>query len=108
MMTLGADSRKGPRWWLYSLPMRCFQGPGPRCLAGFLAFAPVAAGLPGRAEEVFTDVTEKAGIRFVHVNGAAGEKHLYETMIGGGGWLDFDGDGNLDLYLVQGHGDSRR
>jgi hypothetical protein len=58
--------------------------------------------------ETFVDVTEKAGIHFLHVNGAAGEKHLYETMIGGAGWLDFDGDGLLDLYLVQGHGESRR
>jgi hypothetical protein len=58
------------------------------------------------AEEVFVDVTEKAGIHFVHVNGAVGAKHLYETMIGGGGWFDFDGDALLDLYLVQGHGDS--
>ncbi|HVR76103.1 MAG TPA: CRTAC1 family protein [Planctomycetota bacterium] len=93
---------------LYSLPMSCFQGPRWKCLAGFLALVPAAIGSTGRAEEVFTDVTEKAGIRFVHVNGAAGDKHLYETMSGGGGWLDFDGDGNLDLYLVQGHGDSRR
>src|SRR5262247_2934451 len=61
-----------------------------------------------RAEEVFADVTEKAGIRFQHVNGAVGKKHLYETMIGGAGWLDYDGDGLLDLYLVQGHGDSDR
>ncbi|MBI4604043.1 MAG: CRTAC1 family protein [Planctomycetes bacterium] len=61
-----------------------------------------------RAEEVFVDVTERAGIRFVHVNGATGLKHLYETMVGGSGWLDYDGDGHLDVYLVQGHSDSAR
>src|SRR5215510_7986387 len=59
-----------------------------------------------RADEIFVDVTEKAGIHYVHVNGAVGAKHLYETMIGGAGWFDFDGDGLLDLYLVQGHSDS--
>jgi hypothetical protein len=56
---------------------------------------------------VFVDVTEKAGIRYVHVNGAGAQlHHLYETMGGGGGWLDFDGDGLLDIYLVQSHSDS--
>ncbi len=61
-----------------------------------------------RSEEVFVDVSDRAGIHFLHVTGAAGEKHLYETMIGGAGWIDFDGDGWLDLYIVQGHGDSSR
>src|SRR3989442_8036857 len=66
----------------------------------------LVASASSHGDEVFVDVTEKAGIHFVHVNGAVGAKHLYETMIGGAGWFDFDGDAFLDLYLVQGHGDS--
>src|SRR5262245_26393859 len=40
----------------------------------------------------FTDVTAEAGVRFVHYNGAEGEKLLPETMGGGVAFLDFDND----------------
>ncbi|MEO2004380.1 MAG: CRTAC1 family protein, partial [Candidatus Poribacteria bacterium] len=46
------------------------------------------------------DVTAQAGISFTHINGARGGLHIPETMGSGGGFLDYDGDGNLDIYLV--------
>jgi hypothetical protein len=49
---------------------------------------------------LFTDVTAEAGIRFTHFNGAAGDKLLPETMGGGCAFLDYDGDGDQDLVLV--------
>ena len=48
----------------------------------------------------FTDVTETAGIRFRHDNGARGEKLLPETMGAGCAFLDFDGDGDQDILLI--------
>ncbi len=48
----------------------------------------------------FTDVTDKAGIRFTHVTGAFGKKWMPETMGSGGGFLDYDSDGDPDLLLV--------
>ena len=48
----------------------------------------------------FTDVTDAAGIRFRHVNGAAGQKLLPETMGAGVAVLDYDGDGRPDLFFV--------
>ncbi len=48
----------------------------------------------------FTDITEQAGIDFVHENGARGEKLLPETMGGGGAFFDYDLDGDPDLLLV--------
>jgi hypothetical protein len=48
----------------------------------------------------FVDVTEKAGIRFRHVNGACEKKLLPETMGPGCAFLDYDGDGHPDLLLV--------
>ena len=50
----------------------------------------------------FVDVTDKAGIRFHHENSATPEKYLVETMGSGGGFLDYDGDGLLDIFLVNG------
>ncbi len=48
----------------------------------------------------FTDVTAEAGIDFVHVNGAAGEALLPETMGAGGAFFDVDRDGDQDLLFV--------
>jgi enediyne biosynthesis protein E4 len=50
----------------------------------------------------FTDVTEAAGLRFRHFNGATGKKLLPETMGAGVAALDFDGDGWQDLLFVDG------
>src|SRR5215213_6058502 len=48
----------------------------------------------------FTDITSKAGINFVHENGAFGEKLLPETMGGGAAFFDFDNDGNQDVVFI--------
>ena len=50
----------------------------------------------------FTDITAAAGVPFVHVNGATGELHLPEVIGPGGALFDFDNDGDLDLFAVQG------
>ena len=56
--------------------------------------------LPTPPKVLFTDVTQQAGISFVHDNGAFGRKYLPETMGSGVAFLDFDGDGWQDLYFV--------
>ena len=48
----------------------------------------------------FTDVTDQAGIDFVHHTGAYGERLLPETMGGGAAFFDYDNDGDQDLLLV--------
>ena len=52
----------------------------------------------------FVDVTVAAGIFFQHSNGATGEKHIPETMGSGVAFIDYDGDGRLDLYFVNSAG----
>lgn len=48
----------------------------------------------------FADISGQAGLIFQHVNGAAGEKLLPETMGGGGAFFDFDNDGDQDIICV--------
>lgn len=48
----------------------------------------------------FTNITQQAGIDFLHQNGATGEKLLPETMGGGCAFFDYDSDGDQDLLLV--------
>ncbi len=59
--------------------------------------APVAATTQN---VTFTDTTKAAGIDFRHVNGATDRKLLPETMGSGLAWIDYDGDGFPDLFLV--------
>jgi enediyne biosynthesis protein E4 len=51
---------------------------------------------------VYRDIAKPAGIHFIHDNAATPEKYLIETMGSGCGWIDYDADGLLDLYLVNG------
>jgi hypothetical protein len=50
----------------------------------------------------FVDVARSSGITFQHDNAASPEKFLIETMGSGCGWIDYDQNGRLDLYLVNG------
>src|SRR5208282_4145901 len=50
----------------------------------------------------FLDVARSSGITFQHDNAASREKYLIETMGSGCGWIDYDQNGLLDLYLVNG------
>lgn len=50
----------------------------------------------------YVDVAHHSGITFKHDNAASPEKYLIETMGAGCGWIDYNQDGLLDLYLVNG------
>ncbi len=62
-----------------------------------LQYCPLAA-----TEPIFADVTESAGITFLHTDGRSSVRLFNEFLGSGGGFFDYDGDGDLDIYLVNG------
>ena len=65
----------------------CFQG----------AAQPTGPELP-----LFSDVSAQSGLDFRNASSGTSQKYLLESMVGGVAALDFDGDGLLDLYFVNG------
>jgi enediyne biosynthesis protein E4 len=62
------------------------------------AWSGAAAPIP----VTYVDVAAASGITFQHDNAASAEKYLIETMGSGCGWIDYDQNGLLDLFLVNG------
>ncbi len=50
----------------------------------------------------FVDITTQAGIHFSQYNGALGNKWLPETLGSGCAFVDLDGDGWADIFLLNG------
>jgi hypothetical protein len=69
----------------------------PKALAPVRPLAVQAASLPAVK---FVEITKEAGINFIHKNGAFGDKLLPETMGSGVAFLDYDRDGDQDLFFV--------
>ncbi|MCP3917010.1 MAG: CRTAC1 family protein [bacterium] len=63
-----------------------------------------ATGAPTPNAPLFEDVSAEAGISMVHLEGPDEQLDIRPTMGPGAAWGDVDGDGWVDLYLVQGGG----
>ena len=51
---------------------------------------------------LFREVAEEVGLKFHHFTGAIGEFYMPEIMGAGVALFDYDNDGDLDVYLIQG------
>ena len=58
--------------------------------------------LPASPSLVFEDVAAEAGLDFQHYSGSPEKRYILESMSGGVAWIDFDRDGWMDLFLVNG------
>jgi len=52
--------------------------------------------------EIFTDVTKAAGITWKQFSGESPDRFMIEAASGGVAFVDYDGDGLLDIFLVNG------
>lgn len=92
------------RWWpvaalLLAVPLGACK---PKSTSTTSAPAVVEAQVnPVPGKPWFVDVTGKAGIDFVHFDSATPMHYIPEVMGSGIGWIDYDGDGWMDLFCVQ-------
>ncbi|MGA2066192.1 MAG: CRTAC1 family protein [Thermoguttaceae bacterium] len=85
-MVLGSDFRRWEvGWWAAAL-------------VSWLPAAPARAECPIR----FRDVTAQTGIDFVHTDGGSGRKYIVESMSAGLATFDYDNDGKIDIYFLNG------
>lgn len=71
----------------------------------YLIFSSLAIMIPALAQQAmprFENAAGRAGLDFSLLSGSPAKQHLPESMSGGVGFIDYDNDGWLDVYLVNG------
>jgi hypothetical protein len=76
----------------------CTMAAAGAVMAIFLPLTHVAAA----NREIFTDVTAAAGITWKQFSGQSTDRIMIEVASGGVAFFDYDGDGLLDIFLVNG------
>ncbi len=56
----------------------------------------------GQSPILLHDVTDQTGITFRHTDGSSGRRYIMETVSAGLALFDYDGDGDTDIYFLNG------
>ena len=75
---------------------------GARLILSLLVIVPAGSGTVVAPGIQFEEIASKAKLSFVTQNSPTKNKNQIETMVAGVALLDYDGDGYLDIYLVNG------
>lgn len=67
-----------------------------------IALLVILPGVRAHGEINLTDVTKETGITFVHTDGRSGRRYIMETVTAGVALFDYDGDGDIDIYFLNG------
>jgi hypothetical protein len=74
----------------------------PRLVLAGLCWTLLPAALPAQSPICLRDVTAAAGAAFRHTDGGAGRFYIVETVASGMATFDYDQDGWIDLYFLNG------
>jgi hypothetical protein len=83
--------------------MRRYSGLG-ACLAAITILLASSAGQDTSQPFQMVDVTARSGIRFRHHTGGSGQGYIVEGVTGGVATFDYDGDGLIDIFFLNGGG----
>jgi len=85
----------------FGVPASAGQVFGTLCsMLGSLISVLGAAELPSPIQ--LHDVTKATGITFVHTDGSSGSRYIVETVASGLALFDYDNDGDVDIYFLNG------
>jgi hypothetical protein len=106
-LDLGHDELSSAATTMNAVIRRFTSGARPApaiCAWALLAASTVlaAAQSSAPASPLFIESAAQTGLTFTHVGGAAGEYYMAEQMGAGVALFDYDSDGDLDVFLVQG------